>query len=174
DAIIEHAQATGADVVLATDPDCDRLGIAAPLTTAADSAWATITGNQIGALLTDFACARMKQLGLLTDKSYVIKTLVTSDLIRRVSESYNVRCEGNLHVGFKWIASVMDAVGPDEFVLGTEESHGYLIGQYARDKDAAVACLLAAMFVAQLKAEGKTLHQRLAELQQQHGCHMET
>lgn len=173
DAIIEHAQATGADVVLATDPDCDRLGIAAPLTMAAGSPWQTITGNQIGALLTDFACARMQQLGLLTDKSYVIKTLVTSELIRRVSESYHVRCEGNLHVGFKWIASVMDAVGPDAFVLGTEESHGYLIGQYARDKDAAVACLLTGMFVAQLKSEGKTLHQRLTELQQQHGCHLE-
>lgn len=173
DAIIEHAQATGADVVLATDPDCDRLGIAAPLTMAAGSPWETITGNQIGALLTDFVCARMQQLGLLTDKSYVIKTLVTSELIRRVSEAYDVRCEGNLHVGFKWIASVMDAVGPDAFVLGTEESHGYLTGQYARDKDAAVACLLTAMFVAQLKSEGKTLHQRLTELQQQHGCHLE-
>ncbi|MEZ6077382.1 MAG: hypothetical protein R3C56_17440 [Pirellulaceae bacterium] len=124
-------------------------------------------------LLTDFCCARMKQLGQLSDKSYVIKTLVTSDLIRRVCESYGVRCEGNLHVGFKWIAGVMDAVGPDDFVFGTEESHGYLIGQYARDKDAAVACLLMAMLVAQLKSEGKTLHQRLAELQQQYGCHQE-
>ncbi|MEZ6149039.1 MAG: phospho-sugar mutase [Pirellulaceae bacterium] len=173
DAIIERAQAIGADVILATDPDCDRLGVAAPRTTNSSGTWGTISGNQIGVLLTDFACARMKQLGQLSDKSYVIKTLVTSDLIRRVCESYGVRCEGNLHVGFKWIAGVMDAVGPDDFVFGTEESHGYLIGQYARDKDAAVACLLMAMLVAQLKSEGKTLHQRLAELQQQYGCHQE-
>jgi phosphoglucomutase len=163
DAIIERAQAIGADVILATDPDCDRLGVAAPRTTDSSGPWGTINGNQIGVLLTDFACARMKQLGQLSDKSYVI----------HVCESYGVRCEGNLHVGFKWIAGVMDAVGPDNFVFGTEESHGYLIGQYARDKDAAVACLLMAMLVAQLKSEGKTLHQRLAELQQQHGCHEE-
>jgi phosphoglucomutase/phosphomannomutase len=67
----------------------------------------------------------------------------------------------------------MDAVGPDDFVFGMEESHGYLIGQYARDKDGAVACLLMAMLAAQLKSEGKSLHQRLDELQQQHGCHLE-
>ncbi len=174
EAIIEHAQTIGADVILATDPDCDRLGIAAPLTTDANSAWETITGNQIGALLTDFVCGRMQQLGLLSDKSYVIKTLVTTELIRHICAAYDVRCEGNLHVGFKWIGGVMDSVGPDDFVFGTEESHGYLIGQYARDKDAAVACLLAAMLVAQLKSEGQTLHQRLAELQRQHGCHLET
>ncbi len=173
DAIIERAQAIAADVILATDPDCDRLGVAAPLTADPRGPWATINGNQIGVLLADFACSRLQQLGKLSDKSYVIKTLVTTDLIRRVSESYGVRCEGNLHVGFKWIAGVMDAVGPDDFVFGTEESHGYLIGQYARDKDGAVACLLMAMLVAQLKAENKSLHQRLAELQQQHGCHEE-
>lgn len=174
DAIIERAQAIAADVILATDPDCDRLGVAAPLSTDPRGPWSTINGNQIGVLLADFVCMRLQQLGKLSDKSYVIKTLVTTDMIRRVCESYGVRCEGNLHVGFKWIAGVMDTVGPADFVFGTEESHGYLIGQYARDKDGAVACLLMALLVSQLKAENKTLHQRLAELQQQHGCHEET
>jgi phosphoglucomutase/phosphomannomutase len=103
----------------------------------------------------------------------VIKTLVTTELIRRIAASYGVRCEGNLHVGFKWIAGVMDAVGPDDFVFGTEESHGYLIGQYARDKDGAVACLLMAMLAAHLKSQGKSLHQRMAELEVEHGCHQE-
>ncbi|MEM7558051.1 MAG: phospho-sugar mutase [Planctomycetota bacterium] len=172
DAVIEQAKATGADVILATDPDCDRLGCAAPLTPGSDQ-WATINGNQIGALLTDFACSKMQQLGKLTDKSFVIKTLVTTELTRRVAESYSVRCEGNLHVGFKWIAGVMDAVGPDDFVFGTEESHGYLMGQYCRDKDGVIACLLMSQLVAQLKSEGKTLHQRLDELLVQHGCHQE-
>jgi phosphoglucomutase/phosphomannomutase len=79
-----------------------------------------------------------------------------------------------LHVGFKWIAGVMDAVGPDDFVFGTEESHGYLIGQYVRDKDGAAACLLMSLLIAQLKHEGKSLHQRLDELLVQHGCHQET
>lgn len=174
DEIIVRAQAIAADVIIATDPDCDRLGVAAPLAPDTAGPWATVNGNQIGALLTDFVCGKMQELGQLTDKSYVIKTLVTSELTRRVAESYGVRCEGNLHVGFKWIAGVMDAVGPDDFVFGTEESHGYLIGQYVRDKDGAAACLLMSLLVAQLKHEGKSLHQRLDELLVQHGCHQET
>jgi phosphoglucomutase/phosphomannomutase len=173
DEIIVRAQAEGADVILATDPDCDRLGCAAPLMADPSGSWATLNGNQIGALLADFVCARMRELGWLSPASYVIKTLVTSELIRRVAQAYGVRCEGNLHVGFKWIAGVMDDVGPEDFVFGTEESHGYLIGQYARDKDGAVACLLMAQLVAQLKSQGKSLHQRLDELLIEHGCHQE-
>jgi phosphoglucomutase len=173
DEIIEYARTVSADAILATDPDCDRLGVAAPLTADIQGAWGTLNGNQIGALLTDYACRHFKKLGKLTERSYVIKTLVTSELTRRVAAAYGVRCEGNLHVGFKWIAGVMDAVGPDDFVFGTEESHGYLIGQYARDKDGAVACLLMAQLVAELKAEGKSLHQRLDELLVEHGCHQE-
>lgn len=173
DAIVELAKTNGTDAILATDPDCDRLGVAAPLTPDTSGPWATINGNQIGALLTDFVCQKMKSLGLLSDKSYIVKTLVTSELTRRIAASYGVDCEGNLHVGFKWIAGKMDERGPDDFVFGTEESHGYVIGQYVRDKDGAVACLLMSMCVAQLKAEGKTLHQRLEELMLEHGCHME-
>ena len=174
DEIITYARQAGGDVILATDPDCDRMGCAAPLTTDASGPWATLNGNQLGAILTDFVCSKMKELGKLTPKSYVIKTLVTTELIRRIATSYNVRCEGNLHVGFKWIAGVMDAVGPDDFVFGTEESHGYLIGQYARDKDGAVACLLMAMLAADLKSKNKSLHQRMAELEIEHGCHQES
>ena len=173
DAIIEQAKQDGSDLILATDPDCDRLGVAAPLTCEADSEWATLNGNQIGALLTDFVCSKLQDLGGLNPESYVVKTLVTTELTRRIAAAYGVRCEGNLHVGFKWIAGTMDAVGPQNFVFGTEESHGYLVGQYARDKDGAVACLLMAQFVAELKSQGKTLHQRLSELLVEHGCHME-
>ncbi|MCR9294548.1 MAG: phospho-sugar mutase [bacterium] len=173
DAIIEQARQQAADVILATDPDCDRMGVAAPLTGDSAGEWGTLNGNQIGALLTDYTCAKYQELGLLNSNSYVIKTLVTTELTRRIAAAYGVRCEGNLHVGFKWIAGVMDSVGPDDFVFGTEESHGYLVGQYARDKDGAVACLLMAQLVAQLKSQGKSLHQRLSELLIQHGCHME-
>ena len=174
DEIIEHAKRVGADVILATDPDADRLGCAAPLTIDSGSEWATLNGNQIGALLTDFVCSRMQELGQLNARSYVIKTLVTSELTRRIAAAYTVRCEGNLHVGFKWIAGVMDDTGPDDFVFGTEESHGYLIGSYARDKDGAVACLLMSLLTAELRAAGKTLHQRMDELLIQHGCHQES
>ncbi|WP_145087557.1 phospho-sugar mutase [Aureliella helgolandensis] len=173
DEIIERAQQTGADLIIATDPDCDRLGCAAPLTLDSSGPWATINGNQIGALLTDFVCSKMQELGMLSERSYVVKTLVTTELTRRVAASYGVRCEGNLHVGFKWIAGTMDAIGPADFVFGTEESHGYLIGQYARDKDGAVACLLMSMLSAQLKSQGLSIHERLAALLRQHGYHQE-
>jgi phosphoglucomutase len=174
DEIIIHAKKTGGDIILATDPDCDRMGCAAPLTPDINGPWATINGNQLGVLLADYVCAQMKSQGLLTSKSYIIKTLVTTELARRAAEFYGVGCEGNLHVGFKWIAGVMDTVGPNDFVFGTEESHGYLIGQYARDKDGAVACLLMSLLAADLKSKNKSLHQRLDELEAQHGCHQES
>jgi phosphoglucomutase/phosphomannomutase len=173
DAMIEQAKVTGAEIILATDPDCDRMGCACPVSTVPGSRWATINGNQLGALLTDFVLGKMKAAGTLTPNKYVIKTLVTTDLTRRIAESYGVRCEGNIHVGFKWIAGLMDACGPDDFAFGTEESHGFLIGQYARDKDGPVACLLMCQLAADLKAKGLTMHQRLDQLQVQHGCHLE-
>lgn len=174
DSMIELAKTNGTDAILATDPDCDRLGVAAPLTPDTTGPWATITGNQIGALLTDYVCGKMKSLGILHSSPYVVKTLVTSELTSKIARSHGVDCESNLHVGFKWIAGKMDERGPDGFVFGTEESHGYVIGQYARDKDGAVACLLMSQLVAQLKSEGKTIHQRLDELMLEHGCHQET
>lgn len=172
-AIIEDAKAKKADLILATDPDCDRMGCACPLTTEPNSPWATINGNQLGALLADYVLSKRKQAGTLTSDNYVIKTLVTTDLTRRIAESYGARCEGNIHVGFKWIAGLMDACGPHNFAFGTEESHGYLIGEYARDKDGAVACLLMCQLAADLKAQGLTMHQRLDQLLIQHGCHLE-
>ena len=174
DEIIVSAKASGGELILATDPDCDRMGCAAPLTLDIAGDWATLTGNQLGALLTDFVCLQMQAQGKLNPKSYVVKTLVTTELTRRVSESYGVRCEGNLHVGFKWIAGLMDDLGAENFVFGTEESHGYLIGRYVRDKDGAVACLLMAMMAAYWKERRKSLHQRLDELFAQHGCHEES
>lgn len=174
DEIIASAKESGGELILATDPDCDRMGCAAPLTLDSRGQWATLTGNQLGALLTDYVCLQLKSQGKLSERSYVVKTLVTTELTRLVAESYGVRCEGNLHVGFKWIAGVMDACGPEDFVFGTEESHGYLIGSYVRDKDGAVACLLMAMMAAYWKQQGKSLHQRLQELFAQHGCHEES
>ena len=172
-AMIEEAKKQNADLILATDPDCDRMGCACLLTTEANSPWVTLNGNQLGALLTDFVLGKLKSTGKLTSKTYVIKTLVTTDLTRQIAEGYGARCDGNIHVGFKWIAGLMDDCGPDDFAFGTEESHGYLIGQYCRDKDGAVACLLMCQLAADLKVRGLTMHQRLDELQVQHGCHLE-
>jgi len=171
DAIIERAKVVEADLVLATDPDCDRMGAAAPHTLDSRSRWSTFTGNQLGVLLADYVLEMRR--GQLTPAHYVVKTLVTSEMIRRIADSYGVRTEGNLQVGFKWIGDLMDKLGPDNFVLGTEESHGYLVGKYARDKDGAVACLLLSQLAAKLKAEGMSLHEKLDALYWQHGYHVE-
>jgi len=173
DAIIERARETGADLILATDPDCDRMGCAAPLTTAADAPWATMTGNQIGALLADYVLQQRQQKADLSPNHYLVKTLVTTEMIRRIGDAYGVATHGDLLVGFKWIGGLIDECGPDRFVFGAEESHGYLVGQYARDKDAPVACLLMAELAAGLKGTGKTIHEKLDDLYWQHGLHRE-
>ena len=173
DAPIEQAKSDGYDAILATDPDCDRLGVAAPLTPDPGSEWATLTGNQIGAVLTDFVLSHRNAETPLTKDQYIITTLVTTAIAQRIAGHYGCRCESNNLVGFKWIAGVMDREGPDKFLFGFEESHGYLIGQYARDKDGAAACMLMSELVAQLKSEGKTIHQHLDSLYRQHGYHEE-
>lgn len=173
DAIIERARQTGAELILATDPDCDRVGCAAPLALKSASPWATFTGNQIGALLTDYVLERRKNAGSLSPAHYLVKTLVTTEMIRRIGDAYGVKTFGNLLVGFKWIGQTIDEQGPDKFLLGAEESHGYLVGQYARDKDAAVAAMLLAELAAQVKAAGRSLHEKLDALYWQHGYHAE-
>ena len=169
DAIIERGREVGADLILATDPDCDRMGCAAPRTTDPKGEWDTFTGNQLGALLADYVLEQCTS----TPDHYVVTTLVTTELIRRIADSYSVKTYGNLHVGFKWIAEQVDKQGPERFLFGTEESHGYVVGTYARDKDGAVACMLMAELAARVKAEGKSLHEKLEALHWQHGYHAE-
>ena len=170
---IESAQQEGFDLVLATDPDCDRIGCAAPIGLDSSGEWRTFSGNQIGSILTEYVLSRRAADGTLSPDHYIIKTLVTTELTRRIAESYGVRCEGNLLVGFKYIAQVMDEQGPDHFVFGTEESHGYLIGQYCRDKDGAVASMLMSELVASLKHEKRSLNDYLNTLYHKHGYHQE-
>jgi len=174
DAPIVRAQQVDADLILASDPDCDRLGLAAPLTTNRKGAWATMTGNQIGSLIVEYLLDRRKRAGSLTADHYVVKTLVTTELARRIADAYGVKTFGDLQVGFKYIGGTIDEQGPRGFVFGTEESHGYLAGTYARDKDAAVAAMLVAELAAQVKAAGQTLHQKLDALYWQYGYHAET
>jgi phosphomannomutase len=173
DSLIEYAERSGAELILATDPDCDRLGCAVRRRLAADAPWVTLTGNQLGSLLVDFLLANRRAVDTLSPRDFVVKTLVTTELIRQVADHYGVQTAGNLHVGFKWIGAEMDARGPKDFVFGAEESYGFLAGDHVRDKDAAVASLLTAEMTAKLKAEGKSLYQRLDELFTQYGCRTE-
>jgi phosphomannomutase len=172
DAMIEHAKQNGADLVLSTDPDADRLGCAARCKVGGDE-WRVFTGNQIGALLCEHVLEGRKYAGNLSPRHYVVKTLVTTEMIRRIADSYGVTTYGELQVGFKWIGGLIDEIGPDRFLLGCEESHGFLAGTYARDKDAAVGALMLAELAARAKAAGQTLHDKLDSLYWQHGCHAE-
>jgi len=168
---IAEARSRGDDLVLASDPDCDRLGAAAPLTAGGD--WRTFTGNQLAALLVDWVLSRRRAGGRLGADDNVITTLVTTGLVRRIAESYGARCVDTLQVGFKWIGEAIDATGPEHFAFGCEESHGYLAGTHVRDKDASVAALLLAELAADLQPRGRTLHERLDDIFCGHGCHQE-
>ncbi|MGB7328463.1 MAG: phospho-sugar mutase [Rubripirellula sp.] len=171
---IKHAQSTGKNLILATDPDCDRIGVAAPKTMDTAGPWRTFNGNEIGALLAEYVLSKRKAAGTLSPDHYIVKTLVTTELSRRIAEDYGVRCVGDLLVGFKYIAEVIDREGPDQFVYGTEESHGYLVGQYCRDKDGAVAAMLMFELAAELKAQNVSMHDYLCDLFRKHGYHRET
>ena len=170
---IEEARTRSDDVVMASDPDCDRLGAAAALRPEEDSEWRTFTGNQLGALLTEWVLETKKRHNVFQSTDTIVTTLVTSGLIRRIGEKYGVDAIDGLQVGFKWIGRTIDDIGPEHFIFGCEESHGYLAGTHVRDKDASVAALLLAELAAELKAQGKTLHQKLDDLFCIHGCHLE-
>ena len=114
-----------------------------------------------------------RKSGRLSPQHFIVKTLVTTQLVRRIGDSYGVRTIGDLLVGFKWIAQAIDEYGPELFIYGTEESHGYMAGSYVRDKDGAVASLLLCELAAKLKAAGQTLHEKLDALFWQHGVHVE-
>ena len=170
---IAEAKTHGDDLVMASDPDCDRLGAAAPLTMATGSEWQTFTGNQIAALLVDWVLSSRKRLGTLSATDHVITTLVTTGLVRRITEASLATTVDTLQVGFKWIGQAIDQTGPEHFVFGCEESHGYLAGTHVRDKDASVAALLLAELAAALRLQGKTLHEQLDAIFCTHGCHLE-
>lgn len=169
--LVARAAEIDADLVLASDPDADRLGCAARLTS--DGEWQVLNGNQIAALLADYILRRRRAAGKLTSQHYVVKTLVTTDMVRRLADLHGVKTFGDVLTGFKWISGVVDREGPERFVFGCEEAHGYMIGDYVRDKDAAGAAMLLAELCAETKSKGRTLHQELERLYLAVGYHEE-
>ena len=168
---IEHAVKSGAELILACDPDADRLGVCVR---DSDGQFVHLSGNRIGVLLVDYILRKRSAAGTLTSGNYVVETLVTTPLISEIAKSYDVRAIDDLLVGFKYIGQTMDQKGPKNFVFGAEESLGYLVGTYARDKDASIAALYLAECAAELKQSGQTLLDRLDELYQQFGYFYET
>ncbi len=172
DMALEKARRTEADLVLATDPDADRVGTAIR---DSSGSYTILNGNQVGALLIEYICSRRLEKGALPPKPVLIKTIVTGNLGRKVAESYGLQTVETL-TGFKFIGEKMkefEAAGGHDFVFGYEESCGYLPGTFVRDKDAVIASLLISEMAAYYKEQGKDLLQVLDQMQQHHGYYRE-
>lgn len=158
---IAKAKAEDADIVLATDPDADRVGVAVKT---ADGSFELLNGNQTASLLFFYVLNRWKENGLLKGKEYIVKTIVTTDLLSEIAQSFGVEVY-NVLTGFKYIADIIGKnEGKKRFIVGGEESYGYLAGEFVRDKDAVIACALIAETAAWAKEQGKTLDQLLKEI----------
>lgn len=166
---IEKAKEIGADLVLGTDPDCDRVGIAVKN----GDEYVLFTGNQTGALLVQFVLTMKK--AMLNEKSTLVKTIVTSELGADIGKRFGLQIEETL-TGFKYIGDGINKYeesGEQEFVIGYEESYGYLVGTHARDKDAVVSSMLICQMAAWYKNQGKTLVDGLNEIYDEYGYYLD-
>lgn len=161
---------TDADIIMATDPDADRVGIAIKNK---DGQFILLNGNQALCLLTNYVLSSRQKAGKLDNTQYIMKTIVTSYMIDKIAASKGVDCY-NVLTGFKYIGEVMTKLeGEKTFLLGGEESYGYLIGDHARDKDAVVACCMFAEMAAWYKDQGKSMYDALIALYEEYGFYKE-
>ena len=167
---LKKADETGADLVLATDPDADRLGIAVRND---EGKMVQLTGNQTWSFLTYYILTRWKELGKLDGKGYVVKTIVTTELIAEICKSFGVKCY-NVLTGFKYIAEVVKRnEGKGVFICGGEESYGFNLGEFVRDKCAQVAGCAVAECAAWAAENGMTLWQLLQKVYKEYGLYVE-
>ena len=163
---IARAIDTDADVVLASDPDADRMGVAVKND---DGDWALMNGNQIAVLFVYYLLTRRKELGMLNGKEYIVKTIVTTDMISLIAEKFEVKCY-DVYTGFKWIADIMrKKEGKMTFVWGGEESYGFLCEDFVRDKDAVSACCMMGEIAAWAKDMGLSLANLLYKIYAEFG-----
>jgi phosphoglucomutase len=168
---LAQAKALDADLVMATDPDADRVGIAVKNH---HGQWQLLNGNQTGSLLLYYMLRAWKEAGKITGKEFVAKTIVTTDLIDKMAASFGVDCPNTL-TGFKYIAAVIrEREGQQQFIAGGEESYGYLVGDFVRDKDAVASCAMIAELVAYAKDKGISLFDMMMEMYGQFGFYYET
>ena len=170
---LDLAKEQDADVVIATDPDCDRVGVAVKDNT---GAYRLLTGNQTGALLVHYVITALSDQGRLPKNGCVIKTIVTSELGRRIAEDHGVLVLDTL-TGFKFIGEKIkefEDTGSHVFLIGYEESYGYLAGDFVRDKDAVIASMLVCEMAAYYKSRGLSLYEGLAALWQRYGYYKES
>lgn len=167
---LEKARQLDADLVMATDPDADRVGIAVKNL---EQEFVLLNGNQTATLLFHYVLTQWEQKGLLKGQEYIVKTIVTTYLIDQIAQAKGVKCY-NVLTGFKFIGSLMTALeGKATFIAGAEESYGYLVGDHVRDKDAVVACNMIAEMAAYHKSKGKTLYETLLDIYVEYGFYKE-
>ncbi|SDN35819.1 phosphoglucomutase [Fictibacillus solisalsi] len=169
---IQYGKEKDADVLIATDPDADRVGVAVKNL---DNEYVVLTGNQTGALLLHYLLSQKEAQGELCPKGVVLKTIVTSELGREIASSFGLKTVDTL-TGFKFIGEKIkeyEKTGEHTFLFGYEESYGYLIGDFVRDKDAVQASLLAAEVAAYYKKQGKTMYEGLMDVFSTYGYHLE-
>ncbi len=168
---IEIANRVGSDLVVATDPDADRVGV---MTRTSDGSFVTINGNQMGALLADYIITAYQETNTMPQNPYIVKSIVSTELVSKICAANNVKLH-NVLTGFKFIGEVIknyEKTGNGAFLFGFEESYGYLKGTYARDKDAVVASMLILEMTAFYKAKNMTLSDALSALWAKYGyCH---
>ena len=170
---ISWAEKTGSDLLLATDPDCDRVGIAVKT----EERFELLSGNEVGLLLLDYICRRRIALGRMPKQPVAVKTIVTIDLAKKIAARYGVEMREVL-TGFKFIGEqigLLEAQGQaDRFILGFEESYGYLSGGYVRDKDGVDASLLICEMAAYYRAQGMTLWDAIQQIYKEYGYCLNT
>ena len=168
---IKLAKEKGADLVMATDPDADRVGIAVRNNA---GEFVLMNGNQTAAILTYYLLTKWKENGKLDGNQYIVKTIVTTELLKAIADKFEVKCYDVL-TGFKFIADVIRKnEGKTTFIGGGEESYGYLAGEFVRDKDAVNACSLIAEAAAWAAEQGKTMYQLLLDIYAQYGYYRES
>ena len=169
---LELAEKSGADLMLATDPDADRVGIAIRCP---DGTYELVSGNEVGVLLLDYICQGRIEKGTMPKNPVAVKSLVSTPLADKVAAHYGVEMR-NVLTGFKWIGDQiarLEAAGEvDRFILGFEESYGYLAGSYVRDKDAIVGSMLICEMAAYYRSVGSSIKQRLEEIYTQYGRYL--
>lgn len=171
DMVVAKMMEASADIAITNDPDADRIGVIVNH----HSQPIYLTGNQSAALVTDYAFQKLQERDGVTSQHYIVKTIVTTDMMKALADKHGATCYGDLLIGFKYIGEVIrQKEDTDEvFVLGGEESYGLLKGDYARDKDGAVGALALAEYAAELKQQGKTLVDKLMELYREVGLYVE-
>lgn len=166
---IEKARAMKADIVLATDPDADRVGLAVKDD---NGEFILLNGNQTASILTYYILTRWEELGKLTGKEFIVKTIVTSDLLLKIADKFNVKTYDVL-TGFKYIADKILNKPEEQFICGGEESYGFLVGDFVRDKDAIITCFMLAEATSWAAEQGKTLYQILKDIYKEFGVYRE-